>query len=989
MHASAARVSEKSLVRFLVAGLTLAGGGVTPLAAQSLKTVPSTRDLIELLKQPTAAPAPRVPFPGFAPLPPLDLHPLEQNTLTLQPLLLELPPFGISYAIPASGVSPFIAGAPNRALEVPLNETDFIVDPVAAVRLGKALFWDMQLGSDGIQACASCHFHAGTDNRVRNQLNPGTNAGDSTLQVKGKNQTLTTADFPFHRLADPNTQGEPLLNPANVVRDSNDVMSSMGVRFRRFVDIPAPGSTAFISGTDPRALKPDVGTVVPDPVGAAFQGVRRVEPRNTPSVLGAAHNYDNFWDGRARHEFNGGSPFGASDPAAHVFVETPSGLQATRQLIRFSSLASLSTGPALSNFEMSFDKRFWAKIGKKLLQAGVVPLANQLVAPTDSVLGPLANQNATPGRAGLAVSYRTLIEQAFGAELWSNTDQHLVSVTDAADGFDGVALRPAAGAARPTITDEYTQAEANFSLFFGLAVQAYLQVLDPNDTPFDRFHDANPLEFLGLVTDIDPVTPGVQVVGLTTRQLYGYDLFQGTNLSRQNPNLKTGQCAICHFGQELSEHSTRSIQGVMPADRITGADRVLSGFMLESFLRGPARIALELNGLDQTLDGNGAARGSGLVDKGIYNIGVRPSLEDLGRGGDDPFGFPLSRAALALRKAGFPVGVFSGPANPVAPLPVTLADSVNPFPIGLAFPNINRTVFLPDTVSPTADVFVLPSGTFPDPNRVARRGSFKVPQLRNVELTGPYFHNGGMLTLRQVVDFYARGGDFPITNSADRDGLIVDLQANFDAQFTEADKLALVDFLLALTDARVKFERAPFDHPELILPLDGAAPDNTRGRSALLADARFRRIPAVGAEGNTTPLANFLGISSLAVVSGPDHFDALTDFVSPVTLLLATPIPGAAGVLNTFSVGGATPRAQVGIYMSSTPGATSLPLGNCGGIQTGLGGPLTLLGRATADASGRVTLTMTPPASSAGTTFLFQAVEPGTCRVSNLVSTRF
>jgi cytochrome c peroxidase len=29
-----------------------------------------------------------------------------------------------------------------------------------AIALGKALFWDRQLGSDG-QACASCHFHAG------------------------------------------------------------------------------------------------------------------------------------------------------------------------------------------------------------------------------------------------------------------------------------------------------------------------------------------------------------------------------------------------------------------------------------------------------------------------------------------------------------------------------------------------------------------------------------------------------------------------------------------------------------------------------------------------------------------------------------------------------------------------------------------------------------------------------------------------------------
>jgi hypothetical protein len=43
----------------------------------------------------------------------------------------------------------------------------------ALQRLGKALFWDMQVGGDGIQACASCHYHAGADNRKTNQMSPG------------------------------------------------------------------------------------------------------------------------------------------------------------------------------------------------------------------------------------------------------------------------------------------------------------------------------------------------------------------------------------------------------------------------------------------------------------------------------------------------------------------------------------------------------------------------------------------------------------------------------------------------------------------------------------------------------------------------------------------------------------------------------------------------------------------------------------------------
>ena len=47
-----------------------------------------------------------------------------------------------------------------------------VVNKAAAIALGKALFWDTNVGSDGI-ACASCHFHAGADRRIKNQVAPG------------------------------------------------------------------------------------------------------------------------------------------------------------------------------------------------------------------------------------------------------------------------------------------------------------------------------------------------------------------------------------------------------------------------------------------------------------------------------------------------------------------------------------------------------------------------------------------------------------------------------------------------------------------------------------------------------------------------------------------------------------------------------------------------------------------------------------------------
>lgn len=39
-------------------------------------------------------------------------------------------------------------------------------------------------------------------------------------------------------------------------------------------------------------------------------------------------------------------------------------------------------------------------------------------------------------------------------------------------------------------------------------------------------------------------------------------------------------------------------------------------------------------------------------------------------------------------------------------------------------------------------------------------GGFKIPSLRNIELTGLYLHIGCMAALEQVVEFYARGGNF-------------------------------------------------------------------------------------------------------------------------------------------------------------------------------------------------------------------------------------
>jgi hypothetical protein len=225
-----------------------------------------------------------------------------------------IPPTGTVIAVPAVNSAGQLVGTDGTVVtefETPINEIDFLrpasntagvpnplhpyIGRLGAEVLGKALFWDMQVGSDGVQSCGSCHFHAGVDNRTKNQLNPGHLGGDLTLQVKGPNQAVVAADFPFRKLANPDllSEGDPA---QTVLRNHNDVMSSMGVQFRQFVDIPVPGTFAFSLPTNGvRPLLPDIGTAEADPI-PVFQNLRRVEPRNTPTMHSAAFNFDNFWD---------------------------------------------------------------------------------------------------------------------------------------------------------------------------------------------------------------------------------------------------------------------------------------------------------------------------------------------------------------------------------------------------------------------------------------------------------------------------------------------------------------------------------------------------------------------------------------------------------------------------------------------------------------------------------------------------------------------
>ena len=610
------------------------------------------------------------------------------------------------------------------AVPEPPNLNEFVQDRQAAIALGKALFWDMQVGSDGVQACASCHFRAGADPRSKNQVSPGLRhapLADLTYSNgTGPNYQLKASDFPLTRLANPGVRGA--LDPAT---DSNDAVSSQGIHH--------PGDEL-------------------DPLGFAVgsKNTRRVEPRNTPSVINAVFNHRQFWDGRAENVFNGVNHLGQRDPDAKVFrADDPKNPVEVRVELVNASLASQAVAPIVSDTEMAAPGRTRLDVGRALARgtrdqgkkvAKVRPLGKQKVSPTDSVLGSLSRWP----KPGLSFNrYDQMIKAAFYEQWWKarklirvNADgsKTLVAKNDGECEDDGNCGE-----------DEYALIQYNFSLYFGIAVQLYEATLVSDDTPFDRFRREHPLK-------TDPaLNPWINTspTHISRLALFGANLFN--DRTRGATNIR---CSNCHEQNELTDASAR-------------------------------RIADPANGAVRNRDGN-------VIDRGFNNIGVRPTDNDLGVGASDAFG------ALSFTRRlfpGAPPATFGGAA-------VTKGFGVD--------------------------------------------GAFKVPSLRNVALTAPYFHNGDARTLREVMELYSRGGSVaPITAL---DGTIIEPLGIPALTSDEMD--ALVAFLEALTDDRVRFRRAPFDHPQIFVP--NGHPNSPAAIDANgdgLADDIFIEIPAVGAAG--------------------------------------------------------------------------------------------------------------------------------------------
>jgi len=695
-----------------------------------------------------------------------------------------------------------------------------------AIVLGKALFWDQQAGSDGV-ACASCHFNAGADNRITNQLSPGVNditkgpAGDtgfgSTRADTGgvlpgampsgatalPNYALKDTDFPLHRLVDERSRN------SDIVTTTNDIVSSQGAFAAPFVSVGASNG------------RENCGTASADIFHAGGFAARQVALRNSGTTINAIFNRRTLWNGSANNLFNGVGSSGMRDIAGDAnkrlivlngssqpelgFVQLPN-----------ASLASQAVGPIVNSVEMSCAGRKLSDVGRKLMATAIRPLQRQTVDPADSVLAGLIDGTGN----GLAAThnYATLVKRAFDPKFWNATGRFTVT---------GGQLQTVTGRAG------YTQIEHNWSLFWGLSILLYESTLISNVSEFDALVTNGTLT----IRDIRTGPPFDCTANGTVDPLLlrGCQMFFRARDPATNP--PGAGCNACHGGKDVFTNASHQ-----PGQN--NAPMVVLGTVLQP---GPP---------------------PGMSDLGFQNTGIRPVFTDRKIGGDDPYGNPLSYARQYLN---YLKGLAAGETQEQA------------FQNHIFDPDLKADI-------EANNIFVQFNGTATTSTKLNIEGASKSPTLRNVALTPPYTSSGMFSNLRQVLKFYNRetnrrditaAGDLDAMgtacNGGDNAGSGADGNRSFDELTQTAqtchtnilvgigtinlldcdvagsgcdpatdDLAALIRFLKSLTDPRVQCDAAPFDHPALALTVGHRTVDrNGDGR----ADDIVFQLPAAGAAG--------------------------------------------------------------------------------------------------------------------------------------------
>ncbi len=108
--------------------------------------------------------------------------------------------------------------------------------------------------------------------------------------------------------------------------------------------------------------------------------------------------------------------------------------------------------------------------------------------------------------------------------------------------------------------------------------------------------------------------------------------------------------------------------------------------------------------------------------------------------------------------------------------------------------------------------------------------------------------------------------------------------------------------------------------------------------------------------------------------------------LAPRRLALGETDPGIAGQVNQWNLTGATPSGLIGLVVGRTAGSTPLSVPSCPGLAVDIANAR-FAALANADGDGSGTFSRHFPLGLSGVTLRFQAVDPGSCSVSNTVVT--
>jgi cytochrome c peroxidase len=641
-------------------------------------------------------------------------------------------------------------------------------------------------------ACATCHFAGGADNRITHQVNPGT--GDIRF---------TGGDAAFG--------GMTAANNARVVSPAHTVGKSAGGR-----DL---GNNQTLDFTD-------------------FPLHRLENPKDrhsevlytTNDVVGSNGSF-----GGTLVEATRGSTTDKCQPGkGDVFH---SGGQALRQVTGRNAPSVINAG--------FFTRLFWDgranatfngedPFGVRNTNAFVVEAVGlTTVAPRKLALnnGQLASQAVGPALSE--------VEASCGGRIFAELGRRLASVrplqTQAVHAQDSVLgkFRHTSGKGLNTtystliqtsfdskwwrgqgkyrrvngtlVADPngYTQQELNFSLFWGIAISLYEATLKSDDSPLDQALEGR--------------------IMLSEQEMRGAFVFANK-----------GKCVDCHSGPMLSK-ATPLVVPELPEPGFAFIPEALNVARMDA----PYKTAMPI-----------------MYDEGWYNLGVTPTATDMGIGGNDPWGNPLSYSRQV-----------SEPTR-----------KVDAFPFNACWFQQRITEIPPEACTHAVEMAAFK----PAEQRMGVDGAFKTPSLRNIGLTAPYFHNGGYATLKSVVQFYARGGnrrgdgtedpEFEFNDNSGTGALgrghpvveagvgsnVIGIEPLFKTdpnepdffpdetkQLTDAEIDDLVAFMLTMTDRRVQCRAAPFDHPALSIP-DGHLVTQSVGGNA---KDFYTVLPATGATG--------------------------------------------------------------------------------------------------------------------------------------------